>query len=66
MPDTAKLLTRLIDLALKAQLISEPMEQINTTKACADNQDIGLKVVNVGVGDLGVGLVGISSPDICT
>jgi len=65
-PDTAKLLTCLIDLAFEAQLISKPVQQIYAAEARADYQDIGLEIVNVGVSCLCVGLVGVSSPNICT
>lgn len=64
MPNASKLFPSFVDLTLETQLITESMHQIDAAEAGADNEDIALEVILIGIPRTSG--VGISRPYVGT
>lgn len=49
MPNASKLFPSLVDLAFESQLVTKSMHQVHAAKASADNEDIALKIILIGI-----------------
>lgn len=48
-PNASKLFPSLVDLAFESQLVTKSMHQVHAAKASADNEDIALKIILIGI-----------------
>ena len=64
MPDSAKLRSCFIDFAFKAQLVAQPVEEVNAAETRTNDKHVSLEVVGVRI--RGSGNVGISGADVST
>lgn len=64
MPNASELFPSLVDLTLETQLVAESMHQVHAAETRADNEDIALEIILIGIPRSSG--VGVSSSDVRT
>lgn len=62
MPNPSHLIGRLVNLAVESQFVTKLVQEIDSSKAGTNDQNIGFEAILVGSGLASV--VGVGSPDI--